>query len=210
MGSCSAQKYRVKWTNLSEDLMCGYGANHLLFQDPSKEVPPKPRKFMVPSHYLSLDAAGSSPPVSNMADALECFSSFAEDSEPDHVVPQCSGISPLQKIGDIFWRMDELPFAGTVLWTREIHSQTKATNSSTFCPRNRTIGTGICRVIHAVCSVFETPTSGGRFVHTFSKVCISLQSVHLAEKLHTFLTFYRLSCALFADFFDVLHKCCTL
>ncbi len=44
-------------------------------------------------------------------------------------------------------------------------------------------------------------TSGGRFVHTFSKVCISLQSVHLAEKLHTFLTFYRLSCTLFADFF---------
>ena len=46
-------------------------------------------------------------------------------------------------------------------------------------------------------------------MHTFSKVCISLQSVHLAEKLHTFLTFYRLSCTLFADFFwcfaQVLH-----
>jgi hypothetical protein len=46
-------------------------------------------------------------------------------------------------------------------------------------------------------------------VHTFSKVCISLQSVQLAEKLHTFLTFYRLSCTLFADFFGrfahVLH-----
>ncbi len=28
MGRGSGQKYRVKWTNLSEELICEYGANH--------------------------------------------------------------------------------------------------------------------------------------------------------------------------------------
>jgi len=44
-------------------------------------------------------------------------------------------------------------------------------------------------------------TSGGRFVHTFSKVCISLQSVHLAEKMHTFFDILQTFCRLSADFF---------
>ncbi len=58
---------------------------------------------------------------------------------------------------------------------------------------------------------YHTPyhTSGGRFVHTFSKVCISLQSVHLAEKMHTFFYILQTFCRLYADFFwrfaHVLH-----
>jgi hypothetical protein len=52
MGRGSRQKYRAKWTDLSEDLISEYGGNHRLFQDPSKEIPPESLKFMVPSQYL--------------------------------------------------------------------------------------------------------------------------------------------------------------
>jgi hypothetical protein len=41
MGRGSGHKYRVKWTNLSAEHICDYGANHRLFQDPSKERPQK-------------------------------------------------------------------------------------------------------------------------------------------------------------------------
>jgi hypothetical protein len=41
MGRGSGQKYRVKWPNLSGELICEYGANHRLFQDPSNERPLK-------------------------------------------------------------------------------------------------------------------------------------------------------------------------
>jgi hypothetical protein len=52
MGRGSSQKYLVKWTNLSEELIREYGANHRLFQDPSKDRPQKVAKFHGPSHYL--------------------------------------------------------------------------------------------------------------------------------------------------------------
>ncbi len=48
MGSGSGQKYRVKWTNLPEEPIYEYGANHRLFQDPSKERPPKAPKIHGP------------------------------------------------------------------------------------------------------------------------------------------------------------------
>ena len=103
MGRGTGQKYRVKWTNLSEELICEYGANHRLFQDPSKERPQKAPKSHGPQP-LSLDTAGSGLAVSNMADASELYPSSAEDSEPDLEDPQVPGISPLQ-IGDNVWRM---------------------------------------------------------------------------------------------------------
>ncbi len=53
-------------------------------------------------------------------------------------------------------------------------------------------------------------SSGGRFVHTFSKVCISLQSAHLAEKMHTFFDVLQAFCRFLQTFFDVLHMFCTL
>ncbi len=82
MGRGSGQKYRVKWTNLSDELIYEYGANHQLFQDPSKQWPPKAPKIHGPQP-LSLGAAGSGPSVSNMADASELYPSSAENSEPD-------------------------------------------------------------------------------------------------------------------------------
>jgi hypothetical protein len=48
MGCGSRQKYRAKWTDLSEELMSEYGGNHQLFQDPSKELPPKDPEFHGP------------------------------------------------------------------------------------------------------------------------------------------------------------------
>ena len=41
MGRGSGQKFRVKWTNLTEELILEYGANHSLFRDPSKQRPQK-------------------------------------------------------------------------------------------------------------------------------------------------------------------------
>jgi hypothetical protein len=124
MGSGSGQKYRVKWTNMSKKLICEYGANHRLFQDPSKERPPKAPKNHGPQP-LSFDAAGSSPAVPNMADALELYPSSAEESESDHVDPQIQGISPLQ-IGDNVWRTDPTLDLQDPLWTHVSQSQTKA------------------------------------------------------------------------------------
>ena len=52
MGRGSAEKFRVKWTNLTEELILEYGANHSLFRDPSKQRPQKSaEKSMVPSRY---------------------------------------------------------------------------------------------------------------------------------------------------------------
>ncbi len=104
MGRGSGLKYRVKRTNLSEELICEYGANHRLFQDPAKERPPKAPKIHGPQP-LSLDAAGSGLPVSNMADASELYPSSAEDSEPEYIDPQTLAITPLQ-ICDNDWRTD--------------------------------------------------------------------------------------------------------
>ena len=103
MGHGSGQKYRVKWTNLSEELICEYGANHRIFQYPSKERPLKVSKFHGPQR-LSLDPARSSPPVSITTDATQLHPSSGEDSEADHVVPQIPGISPLE-IGYYDFRM---------------------------------------------------------------------------------------------------------
>ena len=41
MGRGSGEKFRVKWTNLTEELILEYGANHSLFRDPSKQRPQK-------------------------------------------------------------------------------------------------------------------------------------------------------------------------
>ncbi len=147
MGRGYGQKYCVKWTNLSEELICEYGANHLLIQDPSKERPQKVAKIHGPQP-LSRDAEGSSRAVPNMADALEFYPFSAQDSEPDHVDLQIQGISPLQ-IGDNVLRTDPTlhlldPRFGLVV------SNHKATITSTFSPWNRTIRTGICRDIHAL------------------------------------------------------------
>ncbi len=90
MGRGPGQKYRVKWTNLSEELICEYGANYRLFQDPSKERPQKAPKSHGPQP-LSLDTAGSGLSVSNMTDASELYPSSAEDSEPDLEDPQIPG-----------------------------------------------------------------------------------------------------------------------
>jgi hypothetical protein len=67
----SGQKYRVKWTNLSEQQISEYGCNHRLFQDPSKERPPKVPKIHG-SQPISRDTEGSSSAVSNTADAVGC------------------------------------------------------------------------------------------------------------------------------------------
>jgi len=83
----SGQKYRVKWPNLSDELICEYGANHRLFQDPSKERPQKVPKIHGPQR-LSQDRAKSSLAVSNTADVLELHPSSGEDSEPAVAVPQ--------------------------------------------------------------------------------------------------------------------------
>ncbi len=48
MGGGSGQKYCVKWTNIPEEPIYEYGANHQLFQDPSKELPPKAPKIHGP------------------------------------------------------------------------------------------------------------------------------------------------------------------
>jgi hypothetical protein len=104
MGHGSGLKYRVKWTNLTEELILEYGANHRIFQDPCKERPSKAQKNHGPKP-LSRDAQGSISAVPNMADAVELYPSSAEDSEPEDAVPQIPAISPLQ-IGNNLWRTD--------------------------------------------------------------------------------------------------------
>ena len=104
MGRWSGHKYRVKWTNLSEELISEYGANHRVFQDPSKERPQKVAKIHGPQP-LSLDPARSSPAAPNTADLLEVHPSSGEDSEQYDAVPQIPAISSLQ-IGDNVLSMD--------------------------------------------------------------------------------------------------------
>ena len=41
MGRGAGKKYRVKWTNFSEELECDYGAGHNLFKDPAAVRPKK-------------------------------------------------------------------------------------------------------------------------------------------------------------------------
>ncbi len=104
MGCGSRQKYRAKWTDLSEELIYEYGSNYRLFQDPSKKLPPKVPKIHGPQP-MSPDAEGSSSAVSNIADAVKLYPSSAEGSEPECVNPQFPAISPLQ-ICDNNWRTD--------------------------------------------------------------------------------------------------------
>ena len=79
----------VKWTNLAEELICEYGANHRLFQNPSKEKPPKVQKIRGPQRIsISVEPVrssdgDSSPPVpdTGTTDVLELHPSSGEDSE---------------------------------------------------------------------------------------------------------------------------------
>ena len=104
MGQGSGHKYRVKWTNPSEEHICDYGANHGLLQDPSKERPPKMPKIHGPQR-LSQDQAKSSRAGSNTVVALKLYLSSGEISDAYDDDPQFPGISPLQ-IGDNVLRMD--------------------------------------------------------------------------------------------------------
>ena len=104
MGRGSGHKYRVKWTNLSEELISEYGANHGIFQDPAKERPQKVPKIHGPQR-LSQDPARYSLAGPNIAAVLELHLSSGEDSEPDDAVPQFPAISSLQ-IGDNVLSMD--------------------------------------------------------------------------------------------------------
>ena len=104
MGRGSGLKYCVKWTNLSEELICEYGPNHRIFRDQSKELPQKVPKIHGPQR-LSLDPARSNPAGPNTTDLLELHPSSGEDSEPNDADPQIPAINPLQ-IGDNLWRVD--------------------------------------------------------------------------------------------------------
>ena len=91
----SGHTYCVKWTNLSEELICDYGANHRLFRDPSKERPPKVQKIRGPQR-ISADPVRSSPPVPDTTDILELHPSSGEESESDIKEQQIPGIFPMQ------------------------------------------------------------------------------------------------------------------
>ncbi len=86
MGRGSGHKYRVKWTNLSDELISKYGANHWVFQAPSKERRQKEPKIHGPQR-LSQDPARYSLAGPNTAEVLELHPSSGEDSEPDDAVP---------------------------------------------------------------------------------------------------------------------------
>lgn len=98
MGRGSAEKFRVKWTNLTEELILEYGVNHSLFRDPSKQRPQKVPKIHGPV-LLSPAPVQSSLAGPNMSCVLELHPSSDEESEPECEDPQIPGISPLQ-IGD--------------------------------------------------------------------------------------------------------------
>ncbi len=104
MGRGSGHKYRVKWTNLSEELISDYGANHRVFQDPSKERPQKLPEIHGPQR-LSQDPARFSLAGPKTADVLEFYPSSGEDSEPHDAVLQIPAISSSQ-IGDNVLSMD--------------------------------------------------------------------------------------------------------
>ncbi len=103
----SGHKYRMNWTNLSEEQICKYGANHRHFQDPTKELPQKVPKTHGPQRLL-LNAEGSSLPVSNKADALKFYPSSGKKSEAWDDDQQFQGISlnSLLQIGDNALRME--------------------------------------------------------------------------------------------------------
>ena len=104
MGRGSGQKFRVKWTNLREELILEYAANHSLFRDPSKQRPQKVPKIHGPV-LLSPAPVQSSLAGPNMSCVLELHPSSDEESEPVCEDLQIPGISPFQ-IGDAVWRTD--------------------------------------------------------------------------------------------------------
>ncbi len=97
MGRGAGHKYRVKWTNPIEEHICDYSANHRLFQDPSKERPPKVPKIHGPLR-LSQDQATSSRAGSNTVDVLEFYLSSGEISDAYDDDSQFPGISPYKLV----------------------------------------------------------------------------------------------------------------
>ncbi len=92
LGRGSSQKYCVKWTNLTEELISEYGANHRFFQDPSKERAQKRTKIHGPQQ-LSQNADPPALPVSDMVDAIEHCLSSDVISAAEAEDPQFPGIS---------------------------------------------------------------------------------------------------------------------
>jgi hypothetical protein len=76
-----------------EELIFDYGANHRLFQDPSKERPPKVPKIHGPQRFFQ-NADLPVRPIPYMADALELYPSSDEISDAEAEDPQILGISP--------------------------------------------------------------------------------------------------------------------
>jgi len=124
LGRGSGQKFRLKWTNLLQELKFEYGANHGVFHDPSQDRPQKQRKIHGPQPVAS-SAERSSRAVSNEIDGLELHPSSPEDSDSEDADPQIPGINSLQ-IGENQWRLDPAldtqdPRIGGSIWTR--HAQ---------------------------------------------------------------------------------------
>ena len=104
MGLVAGNKYRVKWTNLSEELERDYGSRHGIFKDPNAVRPQKQQKISnQPSIAPSADR--SSVAVLNENDGLELYPSDPEVSESDAEDPQIPGDSPLL-VGGNQWRHD--------------------------------------------------------------------------------------------------------
>ena len=95
LGLESGHKYRVKSTDLFEELSWKYGTNQWLLQEPFKERPQKGPNFHGPQR-LSLSAVISSPAVPNMADRTESCPSFGRSSESEDDNPHNPGIFSLQ------------------------------------------------------------------------------------------------------------------
>jgi len=93
----------VKWTNLTEELISYYGANHLIFQDPSKERAQKRPKNHGPQR-ISQNADLPAPSVSDLADAVEYYPSSDENIDLESADPQFPGISSVH-VGDYDLRM---------------------------------------------------------------------------------------------------------
>jgi hypothetical protein len=79
LGRGSGKKYRVKWTNLREELECDYGAVYNLLRDPAAVRPQKKRKFYH-STDPALNADGSSCAGLNNNDSRLSFLSDPEVS----------------------------------------------------------------------------------------------------------------------------------
>ena len=95
LGLESGHKYRVKSTDLFEELSWKYGANQMLLHESFKERPQKGPNFHGPQR-LSLSADISSPAVPNMADRTESCPSFCKNSESKDDNPQIPGIFSVQ------------------------------------------------------------------------------------------------------------------